>query len=238
MPGVFTIEWTAAWRRRRALLLSVCVPLGLVCLLAFGGAPPRHAAVVYTVLFTLFGLFGSAIPWIRDADSGLLSRIFWTGLDPRRILGARTAAGTLVDLLELTPSAAAVVLAGAPDPEIGAHLLIHLAVALLAANLIGFWIATIARSIAEAALLCAATGLLLLHVAGVFRPPPADGPWSALAQLSPFHGLHAALAAAAGASTGPMPNSGIAVTVTAALLGVSLAASRPLLRHLTTPAAA
>lgn len=238
MPGVFTVEWTTAWRRRRALLLSVVVPLGLVSLLAFGGAPPAHAVIVYAVLFTFFGLFGSAIPWIRDADSGLLARIVSTGLDPRRIVAARTLVGSLVDLLELAPSAAVILLVGASGTEPAAHLLLHLAVALLAANLVGFWIATLARSIAEAALLCAAAGLLLLHAAGIFRPPPPDGPWALLAAASPFHGLHAALAAAVGASVPPLAGGGAEVTVTAALLAVSLAASPRLLRHLATPAPA
>lgn len=75
MAVVAHLEWQLARRRVRLFVLNVAVPLILVVPVALSGAPRAHAAAVYTVLFTLFGTFGSAIPLVRDGESGIFTRV-------------------------------------------------------------------------------------------------------------------------------------------------------------------
>jgi hypothetical protein len=192
MP-VLEAEWRLALRRRRLFLLNAGIPLLLVLPLALGAAPPAHAAVVYTVLFVLFGTMGSAIPLLKEGEAGLLRRMVLTGYAPSRILLERTLAGTAVDVVQLAPSLvliAALANAGGGQTLV---LFVAVAVALLAANLVGVWVAALARSLAEGALFAAVVSLLLLHGAGVFRTP-APGGWAArMEPLLPFRPLHRTL---------------------------------------------
>jgi len=199
----WTAEWWVARRRRRLLVLNAGVPLLLVAPVAFAGAPPAHAAAVYSVLFVMFGVFGSAIPLVRDGASGLLTRWRLAGLPPRELLVARLGAQTALDALEALPALALILLANRASPAVGLQVALALAVTLLVANAVGAWAAALARSLAEAALFSSVLSLLLLHAAGAFRTP-APGSLSALVEsASPFRLLHEALLVlVGGAGTG------------------------------------
>ena len=187
---VIEMELRVALARRRLFALNVLVPLFLVTPIALGSAPDPHAAAVYAVLFVLFGTFGSAIPIVRDAESGLLERIHSTGLPPASYLLQRSAAGTLVDSIQLLPAllVAGTGLGASVEPLGGA--LITLAASLWIANLLGVLVASAARSLAETALFAAVSALLLLHVSGVFRTPLESSVWGWLEGVSPFRALH------------------------------------------------
>jgi hypothetical protein len=79
------------------------------------------------------------------------------------------------------------------------RLLTALAVGLLAANALGILVASVARSLAETALLASVSALLLLHAAGVFRTPEPGGLAAAVQVMVPFHYMHEAVRAAVGA---------------------------------------
>ena len=68
--AVLRTEWLTALRRRRLFLFNILIPLTFVATIALSSAPAVHAAAVFTVLFALFGTFGSSIPLIRDGESG------------------------------------------------------------------------------------------------------------------------------------------------------------------------
>lgn len=200
------IELRAALARRRVFALNLAVPLLLVLPIAFSGAPPHHAAAVYTVLFTLFGTFGSAIPLVRDAETGLFRRVALTGYPPRRLLVERILAHAALDLLQLVPALAVLLLADGRARH-AAVIAIVMAGTLVCANALGIWIAALARSIAEAALFAAVTALLALHGAGVFRTPAADSLAADIERWIPFRLLHETLLGAIGGH-GPTPASG------------------------------
>lgn len=202
-PAVaWAAEWRSALRRRRLLVLDLLVPLLLVAALLLGGAPSHHAAAVVAVLFVVFAVFGSAIPLVRDGGSGLLLRWLLAGLPPRDLLAGRLLAQAALDLGQLAPAAAVLVVAGHPSGpalETAGSVAAGLAVALLAGNALGAWVAAAARSLAEAALFAAVAALLLLHMGGVFRTP-APGSWQAAVEgVVPFRPLHEALLGALGA---------------------------------------
>jgi hypothetical protein len=216
---VWSVEWRLALRRRRLLALNVGIPILLVLPVALSGAPPFHAAAVYAVLFVLFGIFGSSIPLIRDGEGGLLRRMLLAGGRGRTILLERTLAGTLVDTIQLLPAALlALALGGAPAAT-WLLLPLTLAGALLAANLVGVWVAALARSLAEGALFAAVVGLFLLHGSGVFRTAPPGSVASWFEAVLPFGPLHTLLLAAAGAT----PTSPGALQVLAPTYGAGLA---------------
>jgi hypothetical protein len=187
-------EWLVAVRRPRTFALSMVVPAGTVAALLFAGAPAVHASVVVIVLFGFFGTFGSAIPLVRDLETGRLSRLLHAGADPAYLLGQRLIVSAAIDFLQLTPAIALLLLMG--DPSVALPLASSVFAALLFANLLGSWIGALTRSIGEAALLCSVSALFLLHAAGVFRTPVPDTLSAALAAWSPFAPLRAALHAA------------------------------------------
>ncbi|MFI5279708.1 MAG: ABC transporter permease [Gemmatimonadales bacterium] len=197
--AVWAMEWMQAGRRQRVLALSAGVPLLLVLVVALGGAPAPHAALVYSVLFTFFGTFGAAIPWARDAERGLLHRLVLAGLPMPTIALQRLAASALLDLLELVPSLFVIAVlyhVAAPD---AIRLFALVGLGLLAANALGMLVAALAGSLAETALLAAVSALLLLHAGGVFRTPPPGGALELLQRAIPFHYMHEAIRAAVGA---------------------------------------
>ncbi len=223
-------EWTLALRRRRLFLLNMGIPLLLVLPLSLGAAPPFHAAAVYAVLFVLFGTMGSAIPLLREGEDGLLRRVILTGYSAPRLLLERTLAGSIVDFLQLFP-AAALILALAPDPGVASILLTlgALAGALLAANLVGIWVAALARSIAEGALFASVVSLFLLHASGVFRTP-SPGSWGArIESAAPFRPLHRMLLEVVAGTGGAAPTGAtIALLVILGLLGLTVACGHAL----------
>ncbi|NIP59873.1 MAG: hypothetical protein GWM92_18980, partial [Gemmatimonadetes bacterium] len=184
----------------------------------------------------------SAIPLIRDGEGGLLSRVLGTGIPPARILLERTGAGAALDLLQLAPSLACILLfegggLGEDVARPGAAALIvgAAAASLLFANLLGAWVAVLARSVAEGALFAAVAGLLLLHGSGVFRTPAPGTPGAVVERWAPFRLLHDSLLGAAG---GPqiVESGGSALALLlalGALAGVTVFAAGPALRGLT-----
>jgi hypothetical protein len=187
---VAEFELRLALARRRLFVLNVIVPLFLVTPIALGAAPPVHASVAYTVLFVLFGTFGSAIPLVRDAEAGLLERVLLIGARPAAYLLQRSAAGCLIDSLQLLPALVVVLLGTGASQARLAGLWLALTASLWIANLLGIMVASSARSLAETALLSAVTALLLLHASGVFRTPAPGSAWATLERVSPFRALH------------------------------------------------
>lgn len=233
--SLWSLEWRLALRRRRLFVLNVAIPLLLVVPIAVGGAPAFHAAAAYTILFVLFGTFGSAIPLLREGEAGLLGRIVLAGHPEARILVERTLANAALDTLQLLPAFGVVLgLGGAPGP-VWALAVPVLAGALLAANATGVLVAAAARSLAEGALFAAVVALFLLHGSGVFRTAPPGSAGAALEAVLPFGPLHETVLAGAG---GPALSSGLpalflAPWAGAAVLVLSCAAgARPLLRRI------
>ena len=186
---VVAIEFRRALARPRLLALNVMVPVMLVLAVSLGGAPKFHAAAVYTVLFILFGTFGSSIPLVRDAEAGLFGRIIRGGIPPSHLLMQRAIGGGVIDGLQLLPALTIATLGSVSLNEwIMAVLILWSSVWI--ANLLGNLVAALARSLAETALFSAVTALLLLHLSGVFRTPLPDSSWALVEALSPFQALH------------------------------------------------
>lgn len=220
-PPIWRTEWLTALRRRRLLALNTLIPLAFVAPIALSSAPAVHAAAVFTVLFALFGTFGSSIPLIRDGESGLLRRYVLTGVHPGGLLLQRVFATAALDLIELAPSVLVIVLARGSSASQLAMVVPAMVLGLVAANALGTVTAALARSVAEGALFSAVAALLLLHWAGTFRTPD-PGTWQAtLETWSPFRPLHESLLAAAGAG-GPEFHPGLFMPPGGATLAVLL----------------
>ncbi len=197
---VWSLEWRAAVRRPRLFAWNVAVPTLLLAPVALSAAAAPHRAAVFAVFYAFFGAFGSAIPLIREASDGWIGEVLRTGYPARAWLAERLAAATALDLVQLAPATAVLLAASAASPAAAAPTLAALLLALFTANLVGALIAAWVRSLAEAALACAAASLVLLHLAGAFRAPGPDG-WSAVAAAwSPYRPLVSSLRA-----LGPAP---------------------------------
>lgn len=190
---VWETEWRIAVARRRLFALNVVVPLLLVAPIALSKAPTPHAAAVYAVLFVIHGTFGSAIPLLRAAESGMLARVLRGGVPPGTYLLQRCAAASLLDWIQLLPSA--LVSCGGLGVPLSAvpWALAALLLALWIANALGACVGALARSMAEAALFAAVTALLLLHASGVFRSGAPGTPAARVEAAAPFRALHETL---------------------------------------------
>lgn len=197
--AVWWLEWRQAIRRPRVNVLSVLVPLFFVAAVALGRAPAPHAALVFTMLFTFFGTFGAGIPWARDVERGWIHRLLLTGVHPGWAVAQRWAASALLDLLQLLPSLLFIIVVYGTGAGDAARLLAGVAAGLLLANALGLLVASIARSLAETALLASVSALLLLHGAGVFRTPLPGTFTESLQRSVPFYYVHDAIRAAVGA---------------------------------------
>jgi hypothetical protein len=232
MPSpAWTAEWQVALRRRRLLVLNAVIPLLLVAPVALAKPPAAHAAGVYAVLFVMFGVFGSAIPFIRDGAAGILTRWRLAGLAPRDLLVGRLAAQVSLDLLQALPSVAVILVSGG---RVGLAPLVvgALAFSLLFANAIGVWTAALARSHAEATLFSSVLSLLLLHAAGTFRTPAPGSSGAIFEEFSPFRPLHETLLQAAGAPPVPSLDAWPPLVVALAFFGATWAAAPWLLERL------
>lgn len=226
----FVLEWRLAIVRRRLFVLNAVIPLLLVAPIAFSAAPTAHAAAVYAVLFTLFGTFGSAIPIVRDSDRGMIARIEGTRMGGADYLVGRALGGATVDTLQLLP-ATGIILAVSPGAGTVEMLVIPILFAVMVlTNIIGVWVASFARSLAEAALFSAVTGLLLLHISGTFRTPAPETLGSVLEAVSPFRALHEVLLSAGGI---PVWQGGAPLAAwLALLLTITVGTAPHLMRHL------
>lgn len=226
--AVWRTQWLTALRRRRLLAFNTLIPLVFVATIALSAAPAVHAAATFTVLFALFGTFGSSIPLIRDGESGLLRRYVLTGAHPGGLLLQHIFATATLDLIQLAPSVLVIVVAKGSSAPQAAMVLPAMALGLVAANALGALTAALAKSVAEGALFSAMAALLLLHWAGTFRTP-VPGTWQAtLEAWNPFRPLHESLLAAAGAGGPDLDPVLLAIPmgVTVAVLLVIAAAGR------------
>jgi len=103
-----------------------------------------------------------------------------------------------VDLIELLPALFMIVVVYRAGAGEAGRLFVATTFALLAANGLGILVATIARSIAETALLSSISALALLHAGGVFRTPAAGTLADTIQRAIPFHYLHTAIQRAVG----------------------------------------
>ncbi len=225
---VWRTLWLTALRRRRLMAFNILIPLVFVATIALSAAPAVHAAATFTVLFALFGTFGSSIPLIRDGESGLLRRYVLTGVHPGGLLLQHIFATAALDLIQLAPSVLVIVVARESTAPQSAMILPAMVLGLVAANATGALTAALAKSVAEGALFSAVAALLLLHWAGTFRTP-VPGTWQAtLETWNPFRPLHESLLAAAGAGGPDLDPALLAIPagVTLAVLLVIAAAGR------------
>lgn len=230
---IAALEIRVALAQRRLFVLNTIVPLALVLPIGLGGAPRVHAAVVFTLIFTFFGVFGQAIPLARDAERGLTARYLLAGIPPRAFFAQRIAAHSALDFIQLAPALLVIAVVYRPAATDIAALAAAALLALLAANAIGVIIAAIARSIAEAALFASITALFALHAAGVFRSPAPGSFADHVSSAVPFTRLHQATQAAVG-SVGAVPSGWMgAVASVLAVCALVVLCAPPLARALT-----
>ena len=225
---VWRLRWRVAASRRRLLAWNVLVPVIVLLPVALSSAAAPHRAAVIGVFITFFGTFGSCIPLVRDRQRGWSEKVRLTGYGPRRWLSERTAAETSLDLIELAPVLIVTYLAVGSGAGSFVSALPAVALALLAANLLGSLVAAFVASIAEAALACGAAALFALHFSGLFRSATPDTWAWHLERTGPFRPLVGALrdGLSGGGHAGPemVPWAGSLVAVAAlALLVLSVA---------------
>lgn len=189
---VWGLEWRVAFSKKRDLAVRVLAPLSLVFVIASGAVPAVAGVATYVVLFIAFGHFGTALPALRDAESGITSRVVRGGVSPGSYLMQRAAACTALAFVQLLPAA---LVAGAFLDASPSEILIALgalAACLWIGSLLAVMAAAMSRSVAEMTLLCGLLLLLLLHMSGVFHTPTAGGLGAVLEGAAPFRAVHEA----------------------------------------------
>lgn len=226
---VWGLEWRLALSRKGDLAMGVLAPLSVVLVMATGAVPAVVAPASYVVLFAAFGVFGTALPLLRDGERGIMRRVVRAGVSPASYLVQRVAAGTTLALVQLLP--AAVVAAAFPNASISEVLvaLAALAGSLWIGSLLGVLAAALSRTRTQAAVLSGVGLVLLLHMSGVFRTPTPGGPAAVLEGIGPFRALHEAFdsTVAGGVVGGGIAAAGwaLALAMVVGLMGPRLMAS-------------
>jgi hypothetical protein len=197
------VEWRLALSSKRDLAVRVVAPLSVVLVIATGAFPAVATAAVYTMLFVVFSMFGTALPVLHDGERGIMLRVVRAGVSPASYLVQRAGAGATLALVQLLPAALVAMALLDPSSSEVVVALGALAISLWIGGLLGVVTAALSRTRTEAALLCGVGLVLLLHMSGVFRAPSPDGPGAVLESVSPFRALHEAFdAMAAGGAVG------------------------------------
>jgi hypothetical protein len=192
-PAVWSLQWSLALTRKRVFILNFVVPLTVVLPVATGAVPPGAAAGVYVVIFAAFAMFGAAIPLRWDGQRGMSARISRAGVGASNYLLQRTAAGALLDTLQLTPALLVAAIAVGASPSDVLVVVPALAATVWVCGLVGVIVAATSRSLTETALFAAVTVPLLAHMSGVFRSPAPGSYQELLESGSPFKALHEGL---------------------------------------------
>jgi hypothetical protein len=192
-PAVWALEWRLALTRRRYLVLGAVLPLALVLPVATGAVPADETASVYAVLFMAFAAIGSALPLRWEGARGLSARVVMGGVSAPGYLLQRTAAGAVIDLLQLTP--ALIVAAFASHAQVSDALVAYvgLAATMWIAGLLGVMAAAVTRSLVEALLVATVIVISLAEMSGVFYTPRPGSIGAVLEAMSPFRALHESL---------------------------------------------
>jgi hypothetical protein len=223
--AVWRLAWTLAFRRRRLLVWNLLVPVLLLVPVVTSAAAAAHRAVVVAVFVTFFGAYGSCIPLIRDGMTGWAEKVWLTGYGGRRWLIERTLASAAIDWVQLLPVNLLLAMLIGTSASETLSLLIATALALLFANLLGVFVATLVRALGEAALGCAVVSLFALHLSGVFRTPEPGSWWAAVEDGSPLRPLHETWVASLSDGPGLVAADGVLPALTlASLLLLTIAA--------------
>lgn len=219
------LRWRVAASRRRLFIWNILVPVLLLLPVAFSRAAAPHRAAIVSVFVVLFGTFGSCIPLVRDRARGWNQKVWLTGYRSRPWLTERIAAATTLDLAELTPALLLLFLGAGLGSATGAEGFVSalpaVALALLAANLLGALVAAFVASIAEATLVCGATALYALHFSGVFRSADPDSWVWYVERAAPFRPLVTMLREAlSGGTAGQAPYDWVGPLIATAVLAL------------------
>ena len=154
------------------------------------------------------------------------------GISPSSYLLQRSAAGAVLDALQLAPALAFAAIGAGASPRDVLVAFGTLAATAWVGNLIGTLVAATTRSLAEVALFTAVSTLLLLHMSGVFRTPLPGSYGLRFEAVSPFRALHESIldmtlaGPAAGAGGGALASWGLVLPI------VIMVLARPLTRSL------
>jgi ABC-2 type transporter len=191
--AVWALEWRLAWTSRRLFFLSMALPLALVLPVATGAVPAEEAASFYVLLFAGFAAIGTAVPLRWEGERGMSARIVLGGMSPAGYLLQRTAAGAVLDVVQLTPALAAIALAGHASVVDALFVFVALVATSWIGGLAGVFAAALTRSLAESVLVGTVIVISLAEMSGVFYTPMPGSFGAALESMSPFRGLHETL---------------------------------------------
>ncbi|MCL5264372.1 MAG: ABC transporter permease [Chloroflexi bacterium] len=183
---------------KKSLIIKLLFPLLLGWPLLLSSAPLQAKAGVVSLLVVFIGVFGSGVGLSKDRTDGVLRRIVATPLSSRRIIVEQVLVNSAIELIQVSPLLALLVLQRG-----GTWWLLSLAVSLLAsilvANVVGVLVASIATSAGQVHLYSALIVFPLLALSGVFMPvASANLAQRIFARLLPFSYLQQSLMAVLG----------------------------------------
>ncbi|HZU15436.1 MAG TPA: ABC transporter permease [Candidatus Dormibacteraeota bacterium] len=216
-------------RRPRALAVKMLFPLAVAVPLLHSSAPGFYAAMAVTMLLATMAPLGAGAVLSRERSAGLLLRYRLLPAPPGRVGMERVLAGAGVDLLQVVP-VLALVMVGRPGAAAWwPALWLGAAATLVAGNLLGALASTVTRSPGEVMLVVLLPVLPALYLAGVFTPF-TDPVMGTVTRLLPFTYLHQALLGALGGATTMAP--GPAAVGAGLYLSAVLLLARPVGRRL------
>jgi len=217
-------ELLEASRGRRAVALKFLLPLLLLAPLALGAVPASMKAVGFSVAVLFIGVFGSSVRLIHLRDSRMLERMAVLPVPPHVLAAEYILASAFLDGAQLLiPLVLLITAGGYSIPSVTVILLAYPA-ALIGANALGVFVASLSASAAEGHLFAVLSVIGAAVLSGAV--PGAGAGWSSW--LLPFGPFATTLRASPDGA--PLTAVPIAWFSAFALLGLVLAASPRLFR--------
>lgn len=232
----FTKELIEAIRRPRGLILKLIFPSIFALPLLFSGTPVSVAAGIITMITLMIGVFGVSVGLTKDRSDGVLERAFTTPVSSKSILIGQVGAGVLVELIQLIPILALVIVRGEGSFTWEGTFVAVAVLTVLSVNLLGLLVSGLASSSGEVHLFSTLVVFPLIGISGIFRTPAAaDSVMAKASLLSPLTYLYQGLMAVLGQAPRLDASSllsGSAMSVAVLLLLTYLQADRIVRREL------
>lgn len=192
------------YQRRRALVIKLLFPLLVALPLLFSGAAAFYQALALTMLITIIGALGAGAVLTRERLVGLTVRYRTLPVTPGRLLLERLSINAAIDLIQLLPVLALLLLRHPTAIAWWPALLLATMAVLLVGNLLGAVASVLSDSPGEVMLYVFIPLLPVLYLSGVFTTLTAPA-LLVISRLLPFSYLHEAVLGTLGGAPNLLP---------------------------------
>lgn len=153
-------------RNKRAFIIKMILPILLIAPVAFSSLLPAAKSGVLLAFAIFFGVFGSAVAFVRFKESGIIERISVLPIAPWKLTRDYILANAVLDIAQLLVPFFLMLIMTPHDAKSVILSALALAAVILVSNSLGVLVAFVAKSSGEVHLYSIIAILLLVFLSG------------------------------------------------------------------------